>query len=73
MQKAIEPVGEARTDYNIYSLLAERLGFSAQFTEGRTEMEWLRHLYDLARDQAAKRVGMPSFEAFWEAGHVDFR
>jgi biotin/methionine sulfoxide reductase len=74
MQKAIEPVGEARTDYDIYSLLAERLGFSAQFTEGRTEMEWLRHLYDLARDQAAKRsIGMPSFDAFWEAGHVEFQ
>ena len=74
MQKAIEPVGEARTDYAIYSLLAERLGFSAQFTAGWTEMEWLRHLYDLARDQAAKRsVGMPSFDAFWEAGHIEFQ
>jgi biotin/methionine sulfoxide reductase len=74
MQKAIESIGEARTDYDIYSLLAERLGFGTQFTEGRTEMEWLRHLYDLARDQAAKRcIGMPSFEAFWEAGHVEFQ
>ena len=74
MQKAIEPVGEARSDYDIYSQLAERLGFSTQFTEGRTEMEWLRHLYGLARDQAAKRgVDMPSFDAFWEAGHVELQ
>jgi biotin/methionine sulfoxide reductase len=73
MQKAIEPVGEARTDYEIYSALAERLGFGAQFTAERSEQQWLRHLYDLARDQAAKRnVDMPSFDAFWSAGHVEF-
>jgi biotin/methionine sulfoxide reductase len=72
MQQAIEPIGEAKTDYDIYSLLAERLGFRASFTEGRTEMEWLRHLYDLAREQAAKRnVDLPGFDDFWEAGHVE--
>jgi biotin/methionine sulfoxide reductase len=49
MQQAIAPVGEAQTEYAIYSALAERLGFTAQFTEGRTEMEWLRYLYDRAR------------------------
>src|SRR4029434_11066827 len=49
MQQAIAPVDETKTDYAIYSALADRLGFKAQFTEGRTEMGWLRHLYDLAR------------------------
>jgi biotin/methionine sulfoxide reductase len=44
MQQAIAPVGEAKTEYAIYSALASRLGFEAQFTEGRTEMEWLQHL-----------------------------
>jgi biotin/methionine sulfoxide reductase len=73
MQKAIEPVGEARTDYEIYSALAQRLGFEAQFTEGRTEMAWLRHLYDIARQQAVKRqFDMPGFDEFWESGHVEF-
>jgi biotin/methionine sulfoxide reductase len=72
MQQAIAPVGEAQTEYAIYSALAERLGFTAQFTEGRTEMEWLRYLYDRARQQAAQhRVDLPSFEAFWETGHVE--
>jgi len=72
MQQAIAPVGEAKTEYAIYSTLAERLGFKAQFTEGRTEMEWLRSLYDQARQQAAQRhVDLPSFEAFWETGSVE--
>jgi len=73
MQRAIAPVGEAKTDYEIYSELAARLGFKEQFTEGRTELEWLRQLYDIARQQAAKRdLDMPSFDEFWQAGHVEF-
>jgi biotin/methionine sulfoxide reductase len=73
MQQAIPPVGEAKTEYAIYSALAERLGFKAQFTEGRAEMEWLRYLYDLARQQAAGRhIDMPGFDAFWETGQVEF-
>jgi biotin/methionine sulfoxide reductase len=73
MQQAIPPVGQARTDYDIYSALADRLGFRAQFTAGRTELEWLRHLYGQTHQLAAKgHVDLPSFEAFWEAGHVEF-
>jgi biotin/methionine sulfoxide reductase len=73
MQQAIAPVGQAKTDYAIYSALADRLGFNAQFTEGRTEMEWLRYLYDRARQQTTKHnIDMPSFDAFWETGHLEF-
>jgi biotin/methionine sulfoxide reductase len=73
MQQAIPPVGQAKTDYAIYSALADRLGFGAQFTEGRTEMEWLRFLYDRTRQQMAKQNrDMPSFDAFWETGHLEF-
>jgi len=73
MQRAIEPVGESRTEYAIYSALSSRLGFAARFTEGRSESDWLRHLYASAREQAAKQdVEMPDFDAFWETGHVAF-
>lgn len=35
-------------------------------------MQWLRHLYDSTRQQAAQRhVDMPDFDAFWERGHVE--
>jgi biotin/methionine sulfoxide reductase len=46
MKHAIPPVGAARNDYDIFTGLAERLGVADQFTEGRAEMDWLRHLYD---------------------------
>jgi biotin/methionine sulfoxide reductase len=72
MQRAIAPVGQARVEYDIYSALAGRLGFRAAFTEGRTEMEWLRHLYDVARQQASARdVDLPPFDDFWATGHVE--
>ena len=71
-QRAIDPVGEARNEYDIYSGLADRLGFAEAFTEGRSEMEWLRHLYDLYRQRVAKDgIEMPGFESFWETGHFE--
>jgi biotin/methionine sulfoxide reductase len=73
MQQAIAPVGEARTEYEIYTALATRLGFKDRFTEGRTEMDWLRHLYNSARQHAAQQhIAMPEFAAFWEVGYVEF-
>ncbi len=73
MQQAIDPVGEARTEYNIYTELADRLDFKDAFTEGRNEREWLQHLYNSVREQAAaQELDMPAFEAFWEGGHVEF-
>ena len=72
MHKAIEPVGEARNDYDVFADLAGRLGFREAFTEGRNEMEWLRHMYDLARQQAARQgIEMPGFDAFRETGFFE--
>ena len=54
MDRLIEPVGEARDDYEIFAELALRLGKTETFTEGRTAAEWLRHLYDRFRQNAAR-------------------
>ena len=44
----------------LFRFLAERLGFRERFTEGRSEEEWLRHLYNISRQQAAKsRIELP--------------
>ncbi|BBK36254.1 biotin sulfoxide reductase [Allostella sp. ATCC 35155] len=72
MQKAIEPVGGSRDDFRIFSDLSARLGVAEAFTEGRSEMEWLRHLYEGSRADAAQRFGhaMPDFDRFWADGHA---
>jgi len=41
-RRAIAPVGQARSDYDILCELAGRLGFGPWFSEGRGEPEWLR-------------------------------
>lgn len=58
MRRAVAPVGEARDDYAIFSGLAGRMGVEAAFTEGRSAEEWVRHLWD----QARQRAGEAGFE-----------
>jgi anaerobic dimethyl sulfoxide reductase subunit A len=40
--RAVSPQGEARNDYDIFCDLADRLGFLAEFSEGKDEEAWLR-------------------------------
>lgn len=44
--KCIEPLGESKSDFQIFLDLAKRLGFSAMFSEGVTEFDWCRRLFD---------------------------
>ncbi len=73
MQQAIDPVGEARSDYAIFDLIAQKLGVGAAFNEGRDEMGWLRHLYAQSRADAKATSGidLPDFDAFWQAGFAE--
>jgi biotin/methionine sulfoxide reductase len=72
MKRMIDPVGEARDDYEIFGALAERLGAKEAFTEGRSASAWLRHLYDVSRERAhGFGIALPSFEAFWAEGYVE--
>lgn len=69
MHQASEPYGEARSDHGIFRDLAERMGFGDAFTEGRDEMAWVRYLYDISRENAAKAgVEIPDFDDFWAGG-----
>jgi biotin/methionine sulfoxide reductase len=72
MGKAIEPVGEARDDFQIFCALAERLGCEEVFTQGRDETAWLRHIYEKWRDGArTNRAALPDFARFWEEGYFE--
>jgi biotin/methionine sulfoxide reductase len=66
MPSLTRPHGEARDDYDILAGLAERLGIGKDFTEGRTALEWLRHLYEQWQGNLAERGrAMPGFGEFW--------
>ncbi|WP_122532414.1 molybdopterin guanine dinucleotide-containing S/N-oxide reductase [Pseudomonas viridiflava] len=75
MQQAIEPVGESRDDYAIFSGLAERMGVAETFTEGRDAQAWLRFIYDDSRQRAESfGIALPAFDQFWRDGllEIDF-
>jgi anaerobic dimethyl sulfoxide reductase subunit A len=40
-RQAVEPAGEARTDYWVFAQLAERLGLGDAYTGGQSEAEWM--------------------------------
>ena len=44
--RCIEPLGESKSDYQIFLELAQRLGLGAPFSEGMTEFEWCRRLFN---------------------------
>ena len=70
MHQAIDPVGEARNDFDIFRDLARDLGCEGAFAEGRDETGWLRHLYDAFRERAQSNL-VPKFETFWKKGWVE--
>ncbi|MEI8153698.1 MAG: molybdopterin-dependent oxidoreductase, partial [Hyphomicrobiales bacterium] len=71
MAKAIEPIGESRSDLDITTGLAERLGHKEAFTEGRDEMGWVKFLYDsLAEQVSQQQIRLPSFDEFWKTGRL---
>jgi biotin/methionine sulfoxide reductase len=45
MPQLIDPIGQARNDFDIFSDLATRLGVGLEFTQDRNVSEWLDHLY----------------------------
>jgi biotin/methionine sulfoxide reductase len=71
MRKVIDRVGEARSDFEIFRDIADRLGLKAEFDEGKDEMEWVRSIYEACRSAAGNHsVTMPRFDEFWEAGQA---
>ncbi len=44
-QKCLEPMWESKSDYEIFALLAEKLGRREEFTDGKTELEWVEAFY----------------------------
>ena len=69
MRAAIPPVGDARSDYEIFSGLANALGVLEEFTEGKSSRDWLRTMWErssvTAKDQGFE---LPDFDAFWQKG-----
>ncbi|WP_258360412.1 molybdopterin-dependent oxidoreductase [Moorella sulfitireducens] len=44
--KCIEPLGESKSDYQIFLELAKRLGLAIPYSEGMTELDWCKRMFD---------------------------
>jgi molybdopterin guanine dinucleotide-containing S/N-oxide reductase-like protein len=62
--KCIEPLGESKSDYQIFLELANRLGLGAYFSEGMSELDWVKRLFDAS--DIPKHV---SWQAFLKKGY----
>jgi len=55
----------------IFSELSRCLGCEEAYTQGRSEMEWLRHLYGRWRDKVrTNQAAIPDFDGFWKDGFL---
>jgi len=72
MHRAIDPIGDAKNDFDIFRVLARHLGYESAFTEDRDEMAWCQWVYDQVRASAtAKGIALPGFQQFWAEGFVE--
>lgn len=71
MPQLVEPVGEARVEYDIYADLAARLGVAEAFTEGKTSEEWLREIWEVTRARGREAgCDLPDWDAFMTGGVI---
>ena len=74
MCRALEPYAQARDDYAVFAELAQRLGFGPKFSEGRNAQEWVEHLWNVTRaNAAASGIVLPEFESFRAGPPLDLR
>jgi molybdopterin guanine dinucleotide-containing S/N-oxide reductase-like protein len=56
--KCIEPLGESKSDYDIFVELSKRVGLSAYFSEAMSELDWCKRMFygtDMPRHISWKR------------------
>jgi trimethylamine-N-oxide reductase (cytochrome c) len=45
-KKCLEPMWESKSDYEILSLIADRLGLKKEYTDGKTELDWCKAFFE---------------------------
>ncbi|GAA1644080.1 DMSO/selenate family reductase complex A subunit [Georgenia ruanii] len=63
--QVIEPLYDCKTTYEMCTEIARRLGVERQFTEGKTQEDWVRQVVDESREAIPE---LPSFEELREMG-----
>jgi biotin/methionine sulfoxide reductase len=75
-KSAMNSFENSKTDFEIFSGLAKKLGFLESFTENKSEMDWIKFIWDESSKAYEKTyknsdLSLPSFEEFWEKGYFE--
>ena len=69
---AMQSFKDSKTDYEIFSGLAEKLGFLESFTDNKSEMDWIKYIWNKSSEAVKeKNLSLPSFEDFWKKGYFE--
>jgi trimethylamine-N-oxide reductase (cytochrome c) len=64
-KKCIEPLGESKSDYEIFALMAKKLGLYGPYTSGgMTDLDWVKRYFE-----ASDLPEYISWEAFFKKGY----
>ena len=71
-KKSMKSFADSKTDFEIFSGLANKLGFESTFTENKTEIEWLEFFWDENIKIAKEfKIELPDFHDFWKKGFYE--
>ena len=70
-KKAMKSYKNSKTDFEIFSGLSEKLGFLESFTEDKSELDWIKFIWNNSSKAHQKNISFPSFEEFWEKGYFE--
>ena len=70
-KKAMKSYKNSKTDFEIFSGLSKKLGFLESFTEDRSELDWIKFIWNNSSKTHQKNISFPSFEEFWEKGYFE--
>jgi len=64
-QKCIEPLGESKSDYEIFRAICGRLGYEEVYSQGMDELDWVKKVF-----YATDLPKITTWEDMLEKGHV---
>jgi len=69
VNQAVDPIGEAKTDYEVSLEVAKKLGMEDKYTWGRTVEDWMAYAYETRQIEALSGMTWEEFKekGFWAA------
>ncbi|GGP64108.1 dimethyl sulfoxide reductase subunit A [Shewanella algicola] len=73
MKAFADPIWDCKSMYQVAALIAEKMGVGNEFTEGKTEDDWLEELYQRTKASSTNEGVTPAFpDTYKEAQEIGF-